>query len=269
MLRSVFCCVFLLTALFIVGLSSALAAWTQKEGEGLSITSGFLSDADERFSTDGGREAAIPFNAALVQFYGAYGVRDWLTAITGGGYLWRQSGRSDDTLLIATIEPTEIGARIRLYAEGSSVISVQPLLRVPGELGGTVIGPYGSQGYDIETRVLFGHNETLFGLPMFMDAQAAYRYRFGGEADELRLDLTAGATVFPQLHLLLQSFTVIGVGEAEPPFLAYDQVKLQASAVYEVFDGVSIQAGLSATLYGREVIAERGAMLGLWWRYSL
>jgi hypothetical protein len=100
-----------------------------------------------------------------------------------------------------------------------------------------------------------------------VDAQAAYRLRFGDPADEIRADVTFGTRPHPRLLLLAQSFNVVSTGTAEGVFEDGRSSKLQASGVWSLGEAWSLQVGGTATVAGQGALRERSVFAAVWHRF--
>ncbi|RIY02448.1 hypothetical protein D3218_03470 [Aureimonas flava] len=170
-------------------------------------------------------------------------------------------GRDADTHL----GKSEIGGRFRLLQRGGFVTSVEANLRLAE--ADPAVDPNGAgllEG-EIEGRLLAGYGFVVGGLPAFADGQAAYRAAGAITGDEIHADLTLGLRPRPDILLLGQSFSVVGLPKAGVE--AFDQHKLRLSGVHDLTPRVSVQAGAWSAVAGRNALDERGLLAALWLKF--
>jgi hypothetical protein len=130
----------------------------------------------------------------------------------------------------------------------------------------------GNHQEDLEGRALVGRGATWGERHWYWDAEAAYRYRTGAPADQVRGDFTAGVDVLPRCLLLGQFFSIKGLrnGEAlaanaNPNAQSdFDLYKAQGSLVLRVGRKTRVQLGWEHTLAGRNTGRGGTYVLGLW-----
>lgn len=164
----------------------------------------------------------------------------------------------------AGLADAEFAVRQVVWQDGSDVISLQPLLRVPLGYDKNDQPALGSGKVDGEFRALYGHGFD----GGFVDAQIGYRLRGGPPADEVRLDLTLGYRPDADWLLLAQSFNAVSVGDPGAGYGDIRRYKVQLSAVRRLTDDVGLQFGLSKAIGGTNAGGERMALLALWWRFD-
>ncbi len=177
-----------------------------------------------------------------------------LSADRSGGGTDRTTGLTD----------TELGFTRAVWRGTDSVLSFQPMLRLPLFYDSDDSPALGSGHADAEMRVLYGRNLTLAGLPGFFDGQLAWRQRTGAPANEANLDLTLGLRPQADLMLLLQSFNTVTLGHAGNGYDQTRRYKLQLSAVQQLTPTVSVQIGANKAVGGRNDGNELGGLLALW-----
>jgi hypothetical protein len=157
-------------------------------------------------------------------------------------------------------------ARYTVYHGDYDVVAVQGQVGVPG--AATSADPqvaYPNTEYEL--RGLYGHGFSLGSWTGFTDAEVAGRLRMGADADEVRLDLTAGVRPVPDWMLLVQSFSTIGLRDNGPGGADYSITKLYASLVYDITPRVSVQVGGYRELAGRNVSLGNAGLLALWLKF--
>lgn len=162
---------------------------------------------------------------------------------------------------------TDLGARMRIWSGDDAVLSGQALVRIPGAGDDMDPAQVGSTDFEADMRGLYGRSFSLGAWPAFIDAQLGYRFRAGDPADEIRADITFGVRPRPDFLLLAQSFNTVSVGSARGYFSKLREHKLQVSVVWDVSEAWSLQLGGVATVAGKNALAERGVVVGLWRRF--
>ncbi|QFT78699.1 hypothetical protein [Erythrobacter sp. THAF29] len=235
--------------------------FVQEEGEGRIILSGILTDSSKGFDATGDVIDINDFDQDQFYINGEYGVADGLTLILGTSYRDVDIENGPDTTGLGY---TEIGARYRI-AEGSNwLISTQGLVRIPGE--GRIEGP--AQVTDDSTDIDGRIGAAYFDATFFASAEGGYRLRSGNLPNEFRVDLTVGANVSEELLLLITSTNTISDGAGEGPFDDdYRYGDVFVSAAYRVAPNVRVQAGYTATVFGKNALRQRGPLVGLWFTF--
>ena len=227
---------------------------------GQIIIASTFTDSLQAFDSRGRVIPVLGYRKLEISGYAEYGVTDWLTAIAAPTYesVWsggppEQSGRGPGW--------SQAGARFRLLETNSQTFAIQPSLLAPN-LAERFWGA-NSGGFDL--RLLHGAKFELLERPAFTDLQIAYR-DFGGKVrDELRIDATFGLRPWPSILLLAQSFNIIALPRGVQP--QSRSHKLQISAVYDVLEGWSVQAGAFASILGTNAGVERGVLTAIWRRF--
>lgn len=242
-------------AMTILGATTAYAgAWTQDRGHGLAITTARLSKADDAYDVYGIRGSPRDFEKREVEAYLEYGVRDWLTLVLAPSYQSVEDGTREQSGLAYT----DLGIRTRLYDGRLGVVSLQPLLVLPGTFSSD--NPLAGSGrLEEEARLLIANNFSLFGLTGFQNVEAAYRYRGTGRS-QLRTDATLGIDIAPRVQLFAKSFTILGQDD-------FMMQKVQGSLTLALTSHWSVEGGYGTTVAGRNVVAERTTFLALWFKY--
>ena len=227
---------------------AAAGAWTRPPGEG------FVSAGTSYYRTD----EAVPYEETTVALYGEYGVAEGVTL--GGA--------------VETVQPLDAP----IGFEGDLTLSAFAQARLrEGEAGdplSAAIGvelPFGdpliAQSPDdpaLDLRLLYGRGFGTRWGGAFVDLQGAVRLRFGEDADELRVDATAGLRPAARWLVMLQSFATLGLRNAEPGGDDYDVLKLAPSVGYELVEDVTVLIGLEREVAGRGVALGSRARLAVW-----
>ncbi len=241
---------------------AAAGAWTLGQGEGLAIVTVGGSEARGAFADNRRRAPVSGFRKAEIQVLAEYGITDRFT-LRGRTELRHLSFETQDDE--TGLGVSEIGGRFRLLQRGGFVASAEANLRIAEADPALDPGGAGLLVGEIEGRLLAGYGFTLAGLPAYVDAQGAYRAAGATSADEVRGDLTLGLRPRPDLLVLAQSFSVVGL--PTDGLEGYDQHKLQLSAVYDLTPAVAVQAGGWGAVAGRNALDERGLIAALWLKF--
>lgn len=235
-------------------------AWTKLKGEGEVFVTGLYSEASEAFDANGVASDISVFRKVEIGVHAEYGVTDWLTAIGRTEFKTTASG-APISIDEARFGLTGVGARIRLWEDGGTVVSAEATGRLA--VGG---GAEAEEG-DADLRLLAGHGFMLGNWPSFIDLGAAYRFRFGEPSDEFRADLAFGVRPRERWLFMMQSFNTFSDGGTPGDLADPREHKLQLSAVYDVTESLSLQVGGTATIAGRNALAEQGLVTALWYRF--
>lgn len=241
-------------------------AWTLEEGTGQAIVTGLYSQADAAFDADGAPTPRPEFEKGAVAILVEYGLTETFTLLGEGEFGAEREG--DLPFARPALSHVGIGGRLRLYEADGFVASGQISARVEDAFGAAdaAVDTFGWDAPQIEARALAGYGFTLGDYPAFVDAQAAYRYRVGDGADEVKLDLTFGIRPWSNILLLAQGFATFSAGGGED-VESYAYHKAQLSMVYDVNEQWSLQVGGFATVAGTNAIKERGLITALWYRF--
>ncbi|MGD2134429.1 MAG: hypothetical protein PVI23_16685, partial [Maricaulaceae bacterium] len=155
---------------------------------------------------------------------------------------------------------SQIGARWLLARGAPGVASVQGALVAPGRVENVLNQPLGEGGMAAEARLLLGRGWN----GGFAEAQAGYRWRGGGDIDELRFDATVGLRPSNDWMVMAQSFSIIA--EDNDIGRPNESHKAQLSVVRTLTERMSVQIGARGSYAGRNVVEERGAFVSLWLR---
>ncbi len=266
MKRLVLLSMLLLSVMLFPQLAQA-GAWPQAEGTGQFITTLATSTSDTGFDgRDNGR--SLEFTKWELSSLASWGVTQD-TSLFVKPTLQRLSadrtgGGSDRTF---GVTDTEIGGTFAVWRGQGSVISLQPMARLPFFYNPDRNPALGSGHLDLEMRAMYGTNLSVAGLPAFFDGQVAWRERTGPPANEASLDLTLGVRVEPDLQILLQSFNTVSVGDSGPGYGEFRRHKVQVSAVYQLTDDLSLQLGVNQAIAGHNDGNETGVMAALWMKF--
>ncbi|MDN5927534.1 MAG: hypothetical protein L0I29_10705 [Hyphomicrobiales bacterium] len=232
-------------------------AWLQEKGHGLLILSTTMLSGDKVFDAAGHPFDIPRYNRFDTSAWLEYGLTDGLTLVLRPQFRSVSLGKPYN-LHYSGLGYTGLGARIGLWSSGGTVLSLQSMLRIPGE------PLVGSAQFETETRLLYGHSYKLGTWPAFIDTQFAYRFRAGIAPDEVRSDVTFGVRPRPDLMMMAQAFSTFSFGGFYASGWEY---KVQLSAVWDFAKDWSVQVGGSATVAGVNALQERGYFAAIWKRF--
>lgn len=256
-------------AVILVGLVSGwvgpafAGAWTQQAGHGQLFVTGIHSVSSKGFDTDGDSIDIPDYKKTEVYATFEYGLSDDLTVLfTPSFRAVSIDGTNDDT---SGLGYTDLGARYRFATSDDWTFSAQALARIPGKRREDNFAQVGSTDAEYDFR---GQAGVGFGDGNFASIEAGYRLRVDDPPNEYKLDLTLGLRATDDLLFIASSYSTLSDGGGQGIFLnrfGYHNVYL--SAVYDVSESVSLQLGLMGTIAGENALRERGATLGLWYRF--
>lgn len=244
-------------------------AWPLKPGQTQAITGFSLTTANERFD---GPAAVLPdaqFRKLEGRLFFERGVTERLT-FTGQAAYARSELDDGAAISVGGGGEIEAGLRATLWRGRRTVGALQAVIGGSTGFSGARDPVTGANGVDLEGRALFGLSLDDLLAGGFLDAQGAYRRRFGDAADEVRLDLTTGFAIGPtDWRFFIQSFNSFGVTDAVAPFERARLHKLATSFVSPLAkrtfgDGVQIQLGVERALAGRSAFRETRVFTALW-----
>ena len=160
--------------------------------------------------------------------------------------------------------------RTPLWHRKDAILSVQPLIKIPGAYDSNASPALGNGQVDAELRLLYGQGFAWQGQHHFVNLEAGYRKRLEEPADEVRFDATLGLHYTPEWMALLQSYNTFAVGSRAggPLNLSnssdYDLNKIQLSAVYSFTPDMSVQAGVFSHVMGENTGVGEGLVLSFW-----
>ncbi len=238
----------------------------QDEGRTQIIFSNTTTQSSRRFGRNGKPLRADRFSKQETTISIERGWSDQVTLLAGARAQLQTFPVDSVTSRFAS-GAVSAGARVKVWSDGGTILSVQAALQGSGER--SLPGQLRRMDAPVEAdlRLNLGHGFAIGSWQAFAEVQTAYRWRGGGNRDEVRFDMAFGVRPFPQLLLMVQSFstfTAAGrgrVGEGRPR-----QHKLQPSIVYDLSERWSLQVSAFASIRGRDSIKEQGAQVALWRR---
>jgi hypothetical protein len=249
------------------GNESAFAgAWTPLKNSLHVISTTEMTFASFLFDDEGNKVAAPRLRRLESALHVDYGVTDWLS-ISGKTTFEKTDISAPVVSSYTGVGYTELGARARFWQGTQGVASIQSSVRLPGASDALNPAEAGHTQSEWDLRALSGYHFSLRGWQGFAEAQAAYRFRFGDPADEVRLDLTLGVRPYRKVMFMAQSFNTLSVGEALNGYTQLQEYKMQVSSVWDVSPCMSLQMGARTTLAGRNIWQEQTYFGGVWTKF--
>lgn len=250
---------------FAVPAAASAGAWTLPQGRSALFLGATYSRAATGFDRAGTPGASIRYEKTLVQLDAEYGWNDWLTLIFEPEYTHARLARAHQPQDVANDVALVGGVRVRLF-DDIGIVSVQVSAKTAGAFDMSVSST-GAPGRQLEVRLLYGTNFTLFGYEGFFDAEAGQRWIAGPRADETPVDLTLGLRILKHTRLMVQNFNIVAQGNARPPFSYFRLHKLSLSVVQDIRPGLCLETSAFITVAGQNALAEKGLGLRLWFRF--
>ncbi len=119
-------------------------------------------------------------------------------------------------------------------------------------------------GFDIDLRALHGRDVLLRPFKIFIAAEAGYRRRLSGAADQARAEILAGVEPSRRFLVLLEAQSIISIRNNAPGFDDFDLMKAQASLVWRATKRWSIVGGARTEFAARGIDTGEACSLGLW-----
>ncbi|HKS76593.1 MAG TPA: hypothetical protein VJQ82_25490 [Terriglobales bacterium] len=250
-------------------------AWTSDAGHGQIIVTGSFFQTTRSFDKGGTTrpfENHGRFRQTALESYLEYGLSKRATVVLKVPAAFLDYCTDDGPLHSSGLGDVEIGGRGRFNSlESPWALSGQFTVAVPAYSAQRNPAP-GNHQEDVEARFLLGRSLNRIHHHAFWDAEAAYRYRSGAPADQLRADFTAGIDLTRRLLLLGQSFLIFGLRNGAPVSAItnpnaqsdFDLYKGQVSLVMRLGRGTRLQAGWNDAFAGRNTGQGSTAMLAIW-----
>lgn len=242
-------------------------AFTLRPGETKVFLTGTLNSGDHYFDRDGRLQGRARYQKFDLQLYAEHGVVDGLTAFGSTGFQKIDvDGAGGDGH--EGLGRSEIGGRLRLSEGGGWIVSAQASVVVAGVSESAKLAAVGESDDQFDMRGLVARSFEILGKPAFMDLAAGYRFRGGDPADEYRIDATLGVRPAPRWLILAQNFNTIGAGTWRGPYPLRQRIfKLQAAALYDLTESLSLIGAAFFMPAGRDALEETGATLGVGLRF--
>jgi hypothetical protein len=255
------------------------SAWTQSEHSGQVILSVLYFQTAQQYDTTGSVQPfgyGGSFRMLLYNPYFEYGVTSKTTVSLSAPILdlkYKDQYGEESSHGFGDIEAS---VRRRLCSLRSPwVFSTQGTFKFPAYSVNRSPAS-GNHQIDLEERLLVAHGYTLpHGRSAFWDAEAAYRYRFGPPADQIRVDGSVGMDVAKRVMVIGQVFCLKGLHNGQPlqpnenPNLQsdFDLYKAQASLMLGMSKRTKMMLGWNDTFAGRNTGKGATSQVGILWSF--
>ncbi len=263
------CC---LLCLGVVPWVAVAGPWLQTPGAWQIIQNLYWYETDTVFDVDGHVLDQSRFTKWEYNPYMEYGVNERLTVGFSPSFQWLESdaiggGRTKG------VADMEVFARTPLYEGTTSILSLQPLVKLYGPYDTKDNPRLGNGQLDAELRLLWGKSLRFWEQYHFISVETAYRHRMEAPGDQVRLDATLGYRSSETKMWLSQLFYTRALTRPEVTSgLAttsenFDLLKAQFSLVHHFTEDIALQTGAFTHVMGRNTGAGSGLMLALWWSF--
>lgn len=251
-----------------IAITCAAPAWadpyTQPNGEGRIIINGIFNGASKAFDDNGDSVNIDDYQQNSIYIIGEYGITDDITAVIAPSFrhIKQDGGESDSGLGY-----TDVGLKYRVAHGDDWTASVQGLVRIPGEKYADPLAQVGQVGMEYDIKAGLGHSFGP-GKRFFATTELGYRFRSDDPPNEFHADFTLGGNVTDKLMLLAASYNTISDGKGSGIYNRKHRYHdVYVSGVYEVNKNLSLQAGVTATVAGRNALKQAGPLIGLWYYF--
>ena len=251
----------------------AYAAWTRDQGD-LFVAQTLSLYSTQHFIDDNGASISQPeFRKREWNGYGEYGWRDDLTLGANVFFHQLEADSPVGTAINYGIADPEFFIRKRLWHNEQTVISIQPLIKLPSFYHNPGNPRGGTDDMDGEIRLQGGYGFDYFSRHHYVTTDVGYRKRLGEWGDQLKLDATAGLSLTDSVTLMPQLFLTKRIGDANVGSFTsatvndYDLLKGQLSVVWQATPSMAFQLGAFSHLYARHTGDGGGVIAGLWYHF--
>jgi len=249
--------------------SAYAGAWNLPKNEGQIIVTGAFTGGNSIFDDDGNRQEA-DFSKTESRIFFEHGAADRWTLTANTALQMSQFQSEQSVFNFDDFDDTELGLRYQLKRREGFAVSVQASYIIDGGSADNILDIGGGRDV-VELRGLWGQSyETQRWGDVFFDAQIAGRLRVsGGQYDSTRADLTLGYKPTPKWFVFLQNFSTLRASETAMGFRVDEQFQFKSniSLGYSYKANRFIQFGYSETLFGRNIVKERGVFISTWVKY--
>lgn len=119
-------------------------------------------------------------------------------------------------------------------------------------------------GFDIDIRALHGRDVLLTPFKVFVAAEAGYRHRLSGAADQARAEFLLGLEPSRLFLVLLEAQSIISIRNNDPGFDDFDLMKAQGTLVWRATKRWSVTAGARTEFAARNIEPGNAYSLGFW-----
>jgi len=251
---------------FLLYYNTAFAgAWVLDKKERLLIQNFYYYKTNTFFDVNGIEIKQDNFTKGTVNTYLEEGITNDITLGTNIYFEFaRQSEYSNQG-----IGDTEFFLRKLLYKSNKSVLSIQPLVKMPSYSADT-LPKIGTDGWDGEIKLLYGRN---FGKNHYLDTAIGYRKRFEGSSDQIRWELKAGLKINDKLTFIPVLYGTHNVGGLSEQQIIianendYNLVKAEVTFLYDINDKWAVQMGASQGVFSRNTAKGYEMLFSLWKRF--
>lgn len=255
--------IFLIAVLF--SNQASAGAWVLNDGETLSINNLYYYKTNTFFDAGGFETKQPAYKKRTINTYLEEGITEDITLGSSVFYEFiKQNGYNNQGF-----GDSEFFLRKLLYKNDNSVISIQPLVKIPSASADS-LPKIGTEGWEAELKLLYGRN---FGNNHYLDTAIGFRKRFEGSSDQLRWELKFGFrpndkwTIMPAFYGInniggISERQVIITNEND-----YSLVKAELSVLYNITPKWAVQIGAYQDIYSRNTGKGYGGIFSIWQRF--
>lgn len=243
----------------------------QEKDRALIATQATYYQTDTYYDDLGIRQSQPTFTKHELNLYGEYGLRESVTV--GANLFLNRVDQGRDNIGLAD---SEFFARFRLARFAPfgyhSVLSIQPLIKLPSmyEHGGTPQG--GSDSIDGEVSLLYGINIPSISSADYLDMRIGYRERSDELVGQYRIDVASGMYFTPSISIAAALRSIFAADVGNTAFTNngaqdYDLHKAELSAYYSLDTANQFSVTLFNHYAGRQTGAGHGVTLGYMKRF--
>lgn len=266
-------------------------AWTREKGEAYAELGGYYYWAEENFDShgdihyssfpesyedipDGNLEAfdLYQFHGRFETFYSKayfeYGLLNKLTLVVDVPFKYNHYLGNDQESVNSGVGDIEVAARYGLLVD-PCILSLQVTGKLPYAYDADDYAALGNGQEDIEVRFLVG--KSLYPIPAYLNAEAAYRLRLEAPSDELRFLAEFGMDVGKRVMLQTKVDAKISIqnGDTVPydPTSAfvpnqYDLITFYLQFAYKLTERIWAKAYWAPDVWGRNILHGRTFSIG-------
>jgi hypothetical protein len=250
------------TLAFMMSTKCDAGAWTLEKHHWQNFSGAVVTEASMIYGSGGHASVPTKFSKSLLQNSLEYGLTDRVTLFAMPAFVIANAQAPATQAVSARGSSVEAGVRF-LLSRQFGALSVQGSYKLAGAFDLSVSANR-APGRQIDLRLLYGTNFTLFALNGFADFQIGQRWISYPRPNETPVDITTGVWLTPRTLLMAQSFNVISSGDAVEPYSYYRAHKVELSVVEKVSRRWSLQVGAFASPAGQNALVERGVSVALW-----
>ncbi len=261
----------LLGVIYLLGpLQAKSAAWLQEAGKTQVIHNLFYYTTSEFFDETGERRPQEDFGKLEYNPFIQYGLNSSWTIGASLRFQHLRQENNGNANVTNALADHEWFARYALWRGDNGILSVQPMIKLPGLYDVDDQPNAGNAQIDYELRLLYGHSFSWLERYHYVNIEQAYRVRTEAPADEWRLDAAVGIRPYPGWLVLTewQSVRAIDGGGTSSLQLVnstdFDLDKISLSMVRTLNDRYSLQAGGFVHINGENTGAGGGFQLAVW-----